>query len=147
MAKAAPVEFTLPSPRSYRGKAGWDGHDGRRTDKGTWAASEYSRKRWTTALREDALDELHDLAAATGVNRCEVVEALLLDPKCRALALAAIKGAAKSEATTLAEAVAQLCEEHGDKWPRGTAVKLAQAHGVTKQAVSQFKQRQLQRGQ
>lgn len=83
------------SPRSYRGKAsGYDGHPGVREKDGRWApllrddGTPLQRKRWTTALVSEALDRLHELAVAGKCNRCEVVEALLLDPVCRERALA-----------------------------------------------------------
>ena len=87
------IDFSTKGPRSYRGTASWDGHDGSRAKDGTWAKSNVSRKRWTTALHEDALDKLHDLAKYAGVNRCEIVEAMLMSPQCRDLALKAIEQA------------------------------------------------------
>ena len=89
------MDFTLHSERSYRGKAGWSGHNGTRHldpeqgKPGTFAPElddkglPVKRKRWTTALAEPALDQLHELAAELGLRRCDVVERLLLDPVCR----------------------------------------------------------------
>ena len=45
--------------------------------------NQFTRRRWTTALRPDALDQLHALSDELGIPRCEVVERLLLDPECR----------------------------------------------------------------
>ena len=88
------IDFTRKSPRAYRGKASeWDGHNGARTKAGTWAPNKISRKRWTTALVEPALDQLHELATELGMNRCEVVERLLLDPA----AVASLKATVTAE--------------------------------------------------
>ncbi len=89
------MDFSIRSERSYRGKASdLEGHDGIRNGKrgadgkgakpGTFRKSALHRQRWTTALVPEALDQLHELAADTGHLRCMVVEALLLDPDCRA---------------------------------------------------------------
>lgn len=48
-------------------------------------------KRWTTALVNEARDHLHELAVITSHNRCEVVEALLLDPVCRERAMETLR--------------------------------------------------------
>lgn len=94
------MDFTLESPRSYRGPAsGRSGHSGTRVSKklaektGLRAGAflpnadehgnQFTRRRWTTALRPDALDHLHALSEELGIPRCEVVERLLLDPECR----------------------------------------------------------------
>ena len=106
----APVlmDFAARSERSYRGKAGWSGHDGSRVEndehakalgqrKGTFCKQldeqgvPIFRQRWTTALQTEALDHLHALAAELGVNRCVVVEQLLLDPQCRQILQAKLK--------------------------------------------------------
>ena len=63
-------------------------------------ASTKDRRRWTTALDVPALDRLHDLAKDTGLNRCEVVERLLLNDEAVAamiMELANERAAAKKQ--------------------------------------------------
>jgi DNA-binding transcriptional ArsR family regulator len=78
--------------RTYKGKASkTKGHTGdERSANGRLAyrnvlpnGERFERERWTTALRPEALAVLHELADEYKVNRCEVVEALLLDPMSR----------------------------------------------------------------
>ena len=60
------------------------GTNGRLQPRNITASGErYNRKRWTTKLRSEALDVLEGLATEYGAQRCEVVEALLLDPMAR----------------------------------------------------------------
>lgn len=56
------------------------------------------RRRWTTTLSPDALDVLRTLAEANGLNRNEVVEALLLNPA--SLSGAGDEGAATTVVST-----------------------------------------------
>ena len=74
-------EFNKKSPRSYRGEASdTRGHKGGRDANAKFASEGNDRRRWTTTLKPDALDQLHAFATAHKVRRCEVVEALLLHP-------------------------------------------------------------------
>ena len=159
------LNFSQKSPRAYRGDVQWSG-GGRRGKEGRYVPTGIDRKRWTTALAEPALDQLHHMAKQAGVNRCVVVEALLLHPQCRALAMAAITGAKQPAAAappttksksklnrakskegmpTLGEAVADLCDRNGSAWPRGMGTRLAERYGVTKQSVAQRKKEELRR--
>ena len=77
-----PSDFNKNSPRSYRGEASEiRGHDGEQREEGRFASEGNDRKRWTTTLRPEALDQLHALAIEHKVRRCEVVERLLLHPQ------------------------------------------------------------------
>ena len=77
-----PPEFNQDSPRGYRGEASEiSGHDGERGADGRFVAKGKERKRWTTTMRVEALDQLAALAKEHNVNRCEVVERLLLHPQ------------------------------------------------------------------
>ena len=77
-----PSEFNQDSPRGYRGEASdISGHDGERGADGRFVAKDKERKRWTTALRIEALDQLNALAVEHKMHRCEVVELLLLHPQ------------------------------------------------------------------
>lgn len=87
------MDFAHHSERRYRGSASArNGHDGRRVAgedakrleqrPGTFVGERADRRRWTTCLRPEALDVLHDMAVELGIRRCDVVERLLLDPGC-----------------------------------------------------------------
>jgi hypothetical protein len=74
-------EFNKKSPRGYRGEASdTKGHKGGRDASAKFASEGNDRRRWTTTIKPDALDQLHAMAKEYKVNRCEVVEALLLHP-------------------------------------------------------------------
>ena len=75
-------EFNIDSPRSYRGEASdTRGHCKERNADGKFASEGNDRKRWTTTLRPEALDQLHAMSKQLKIRRCEVVERLLLHPQ------------------------------------------------------------------
>ena len=141
---------------SFKGDEQSRGHRRIARDKKTGRLlpeSNVTRRRWTTTLDVNALEELDRISAATGQHRNEIVEALILG------AAKPAPGAGMDKpATTTATAVAEpgspardissdelttlihrLCHDHGSTWPRGIASQLAARAGISKQSVSQRK--------
>lgn len=122
------------------------------TQRGTWApinvdanGERFQRVKLTTSLRPDARDALEQMAAASGLRVCEVLEQLILGAQQPAQPAPAKQQAAGDAITPaeLEEAIRRLCQQHGAKWPRGIAGELARRAGVSKQALSGRKSRTL----
>ncbi len=145
------------------------GHNGQRVGRerakregrkpGTWApeldehGQPINRRRWTTALRCEALDHLQQLSTQLGLRRCEVVEKLLMDPQCRQRLLqsdppdavnhdeqsASESDKPASDTNEVEKAIELACRAYGNEWPNDLSKQIAELGGTSPEVISRKK--------
>ena len=154
--KTQPVLGWAASTRqsAYRKRSGAEnGHRGLVREAGKFAPeSNIQRRRWTTTLSIEALEVLDRMSSELGMHRNEVVEqlvaradALLSRGREAATGDRGNRAADLDGQPTLEEAVMDVCQRHGEDWPRGLGTALGERYGVSRQAVASRKKSALKR--
>ena len=116
----------------------------KQTKRGTWApinvgadGERFQRVQLTMKLRPEAREALEQMAAASGLRVCEVLEQLILGEQQQQPepATATVEPEPEAPAITpdeLHQAIYRPCVQHGADWPRGIAQALSVRAGITK---------------